>query len=330
MAVSYHGSILWIDDDIGDSSPEVISLRRDGFEVHCAVTAELAAAMTYQRTYELLLLDLRLPDGDGIALLEKLCPFDTPIVILTGYPDVESAVRALKMGVKDFLSKPIDVETLSSTIVQLISTRCGDVESERRTRWLRSETERLTHCRTRLDVIHLIIRMLLDRRLALRHFPGCAAALRLALKDPSTKTQTDGWLRTTANEISVFLRQGLDQPWPTNHRLVEALARIELEGRKESQVSLAQRLGFSRAHLSRIVSGETHRPPSQWALFAAALAAFRDVVESTEAISQIAYARGWHHHSQFDDDFFRLFGASPTSIRHLIAQLSSGDDSQST
>jgi ActR/RegA family two-component response regulator/AraC-like DNA-binding protein len=313
-------SILWIDDDISDSAPEVIWLRRHGFEVVCALNGAVAKAMTRQRPFDVLMLYLKLPDGDGLTIFERLCRFDAAVVVLTGYADVDSAVRAFKMGVKDFLTKPIDVESLSTTVAQLISTPRSGPEVESQGDCLRVHCDSLKHCRTRLDLIQLMIAVLLDRHVTLRYFPECAAGLRLALKTVPTTGDTDSSLRTSADEIGAALRRALAQPWPSNHRLVEGFTRMAVKGRKESQEFIAGHFGLSRAHLSRIISRETQRPPSHWALFAAAVAAFRDVVESTEAISQIAYAHGWQHHSQFDDDFVRLFGASPTAVRHLTTR----------
>jgi ActR/RegA family two-component response regulator/AraC-like DNA-binding protein len=306
--------IVWIDDEINESSPEIRALRLDGFDVHFAVTAAQGISLARHVPYDLMLLDLRLPDSDGLEVLEQLVGFDAPVVVLTGYGDVQNTVRAFKLGVSDFLCKPIDVDSLSSLIARLVSGRQVDASD-----WLRIESERLRLCRSQRELIHFSVRLLLDRRLTLRWVPGGAAALRLALRTPPLASVSE-WTQNTARDMAATLREALDEPWPTDRRLVEGLTRIGLHGRKESQQLVARRLRLSRAHLSRRIKHHTGRPPSQWVTFAAGLAAFRDVIESTEAISQIAYAHGWQHHSQFDDDFLRLFGSSPSAVRHLMAQ----------
>jgi DNA-binding response OmpR family regulator/AraC-like DNA-binding protein len=320
----HHGlggtSILWIDDEVDASSADVAQLRLAAFEVQCAQTAQQGIALSKLREYDVVLLDLCLPDGSGLDVLECLSHFGTPIIVLTGFGDIDSSIRAMKLGAIDFLLKPIDIDDLAARLHE-IAARTRIVETPRPSdlEWLQLQSDRMADCVTRAELIALTIRVLLNRRLTLRYFPGCAAALRLALSTREAETTSPHSLLVLAGGMALAIRKGICQRWPTDRRLLDGLTEIEAEGRKEPQSAFACHFRLSRSYLSRKLCRETDRSPSEWARFAALLAAFREVLESTEAISQIAYARGWQHHSQFDDDFVTLFGVAPRELRRLSA-----------
>ena len=71
------------------------------------------------------LLDVRLPDADGIDLLERLVDqnFQVPIIIITGHGDVPMAVKAMKIGARDFVQKPFDADALLQTIERALESR---------------------------------------------------------------------------------------------------------------------------------------------------------------------------------------------------------------
>src|SRR3954466_2460864 len=97
-----------------------------------------AKKLLQSQSFDLCLTDMRLPDGDGLDLLEWIsvhCP-GVPCAVITAHGNVESAVRALKLGAFDFVSKPLDLGVLRrivSTALKLsqssgertISTRTG-------------------------------------------------------------------------------------------------------------------------------------------------------------------------------------------------------------
>jgi DNA-binding NtrC family response regulator len=102
-------SILVIDDDriILDSLCEFLSL--EGFRADGVETLSEAVAMMEKEDYSLVLTDVNLPDGDGLELLDiigKDYP-QTVAIVITGYGTIESAVKAIKKGAYDYLTKPI-------------------------------------------------------------------------------------------------------------------------------------------------------------------------------------------------------------------------------
>lgn len=88
-------------------------LKRDGFSVDVASGFEEALRFSATRLYDAVLLDLGLPDGDGFDLLERLREADGgPVIVQTGRDDAASAVRALRLGAADYLTKPVEREAL--------------------------------------------------------------------------------------------------------------------------------------------------------------------------------------------------------------------------
>lgn len=115
-------SILVIDDDriILDSLCEFLSL--EGFQTSGAETLKGAVAKLRQQSYSLVLTDVNLPDGDGLDLLEIIkneYP-QTVVIVITGYGTIESAVRAIKQGAYDYLTKPIIDDDLRLAVERAI------------------------------------------------------------------------------------------------------------------------------------------------------------------------------------------------------------------
>jgi DNA-binding NtrC family response regulator len=85
-----------------------------GFEVHTAATAQEGLARFESAQPQVVVLDVRLPDGSGLELLPKLREIDptVKVVVITAFGETEDAVRAMKLGAADFLKKPYDIEEL--------------------------------------------------------------------------------------------------------------------------------------------------------------------------------------------------------------------------
>jgi two-component system response regulator AtoC len=107
---------LAVDDDPNflQALSELIQGR--GFTVNTAGTLRDARALIARRTPDVSLVDLYLPDGSGIDLLQELGGASSKMVMMTGYADVESAVRALRLGASDYLTKPIDIGRLKTLL----------------------------------------------------------------------------------------------------------------------------------------------------------------------------------------------------------------------
>lgn len=114
-------SVLLVDDDEAFRERLARALAARGFEV--TATADLAAAVAAveRGAPDFAVLDMRMPDASGqdvINAIAPLCP-ETKIVILTGYGSIASAVEALHHGAHHYLSKPIDADELTATLLRI-------------------------------------------------------------------------------------------------------------------------------------------------------------------------------------------------------------------
>jgi two-component system response regulator AtoC len=110
--------VLFVDDDEAFRDALAEALRHSGFDVREASSAEQALRKVDQGAYDVALVDLKLPGLSGEDLVQELqerAP-STEIIVLTGHATVESAVRTLKDGAYDFLTKPCSFEELETTL----------------------------------------------------------------------------------------------------------------------------------------------------------------------------------------------------------------------
>jgi two-component system, NtrC family, response regulator AtoC len=100
---------LIVDDDAGFLAGLSELVKREGFAVQSASSLEQARAELAANPPDILLVDLHLPDGSGLSLLEGFEPGSAPeVVLITGSASVETAVDALRRGVADYVTKPVD------------------------------------------------------------------------------------------------------------------------------------------------------------------------------------------------------------------------------
>jgi len=125
-------NILVIDDDkiILDSLCEFLSL--EGFRTRGAQTIKDAMAELEEEGYCLVLTDVNLPDGDGIELLNVIREKypQTVAIVITGYGTIESAVRAIKLGAYDYLTKPVIDDDLRLAVERAIKQQSLISENE--------------------------------------------------------------------------------------------------------------------------------------------------------------------------------------------------------
>ncbi|MCL1971382.1 MAG: response regulator [Endomicrobia bacterium] len=117
--------ILIIEDEEIVRETLAENVKEKGFLVESAENAASALEMIKRFHYDILLVDYRLPDMNGLALIKEaltISPDSVPIVI-TGYSSVETAVDAMRMGAYDYLLKPVDIEALVTEITTILKER---------------------------------------------------------------------------------------------------------------------------------------------------------------------------------------------------------------
>jgi DNA-binding NtrC family response regulator len=119
------GRILVVDDDRAFRRSTSALLREEGYQVREAGNGQEALEALRAGSADLILLDLRMPGIDGIALVEVLRQWGegTPVLMISGFGTVETAVRALHTGADDFLTKPVEPDVLSARVAELLERR---------------------------------------------------------------------------------------------------------------------------------------------------------------------------------------------------------------
>jgi two-component system nitrogen regulation response regulator NtrX len=125
-------SILVVDDEPGVRSSISGVLTDEGFDVDTADTGEECLDKANDASYDVILLDIWLPGLDGLTTLQRLRErqIDSQVVIISGHGNIESAVRAIKMGAYDFIEKPLSLE--KTVLVVRNALRRRDLEAENR------------------------------------------------------------------------------------------------------------------------------------------------------------------------------------------------------
>lgn len=110
--------ILIVDDDITFALMLRTWLSKRGFEVATASTVAAARMALSGGEFALVLSDMRLPDEDGIALLQWMSGQDiaAPVIVMTSYAEIQNAVRCMKLGARDYVAKPVNPDELLKKI----------------------------------------------------------------------------------------------------------------------------------------------------------------------------------------------------------------------
>jgi PAS domain S-box-containing protein len=119
-----NGRILIIDDEETLCYFLKESLEEKGYQASAAHTAGDGLEQLAARGTDLVLLDLKLPDGEGLDVLSEIRKVDAelPVIVLTGHAAVETAVRAMKLGAYDYLEKPVNLAQLISSVAEVLSS----------------------------------------------------------------------------------------------------------------------------------------------------------------------------------------------------------------
>lgn len=134
-------SILIVDDEIGTRDSLSAILQSEGYVTASVASAKEAMEKARTRFFDLVLLDIRLPDTDGTQLLshfQKVAP-ETIKIVITGYPSIENAAQALNIGADSYLTKPLDPDSLLKTIRDKLQERekSEKITSKRLADWVK-------------------------------------------------------------------------------------------------------------------------------------------------------------------------------------------------
>lgn len=126
------GMILLVEDDKNIQRTNRRILEREGFTVRCAGTLNAAEAALSEQQPDALVLDIMLPDGNGLAFCEKIRPYTpVPVLFLTALDEKNEIIEGLVAGGNDYITKPYDIDEFVARVkAQLRLARMNRLASE--------------------------------------------------------------------------------------------------------------------------------------------------------------------------------------------------------
>ena len=122
------GKILVIDDEQSQLELLELFLTRKGYQVRCTATAE--EGLRLDRAFEpyVVILDIHLPDKDGLEVLQELKKKNprSNTIMITAYHDMETTVKAMRLGACEYITKPIDVDELEKAVTRAFRLSAQD------------------------------------------------------------------------------------------------------------------------------------------------------------------------------------------------------------
>jgi DNA-binding response OmpR family regulator/AraC-like DNA-binding protein len=332
--------LLWVEDEPKLMAPITAYLTEQGFDIQFATSGETGLRMAASGTYAAILLDLKLPDIDGIEMLQRLrsAGIGTPVIVITGLDLIESAGRAVRYGAADIKAKPLRGADLLQTIRSVLAyvsrerpparlfrepvgegsspsvgriigqlTRITDVTE---TRDIKSWPE--TGSALRKD----LARAAADPQLTLVEFSAVADGLRLLSSDERPWPRLA--LQHTLDRIDAASRCDWRRADERARRFVIKLIAAGKACLQLSEKAVAKELGVHRDALSTVIRREFRLSIPQLRRLIVMRRAVQMLAVTDEQVAQIAYAVGYEHPSAFNHSFASLFGVSPRKYRGLI------------
>ena len=123
--------IIVVDDELSIRESLKGWLQQDGYQVETAAGGPEALAKNAENRFDIMLIDVKMPEMDGLTLLKKIKEIDSDIaiVMMTAHGAIRDAVEAIKLGAYDYLLKPFELEELSFTIEKLVQMQTLAMEN---------------------------------------------------------------------------------------------------------------------------------------------------------------------------------------------------------
>jgi DNA-binding response OmpR family regulator len=122
-------NILIVEDEQAIANLIYVSLSDEGYRCTCAFDGVQGADLIEKEPFDLILLDIMLPEIDGYELLEYIKPLGTPVIFITAKGAVDDRIKGLKLGADDYLVKPFQIGELSAR-VEAVLRRYGKSEKQ--------------------------------------------------------------------------------------------------------------------------------------------------------------------------------------------------------
>jgi len=122
--------VLLVEDEPNMAKGLEMLMNEEGYNVDLAVTGQAALNAYGSENFDLMVTDLRLPDIDGMEVIKRVKGIDpdSKVIIITGYPSVSSAVKAVKIGVSDYLRKPFTSDEFIAAVSGAVKVQKPSME----------------------------------------------------------------------------------------------------------------------------------------------------------------------------------------------------------
>lgn len=319
--------VLLVDDEAQVLRSYGQLLARDGLVVEAVESGEAAIRFARSRAFDAIILDQRLPALSGVEVLERLraMGIETPTIILTGFPDAESAFTAGTLGAACYLQKSA---ITGSRLVKAVREAVGAsvLRTGQSSTAFADPSGRPSHAFSKLlqlsrsveGVSAEAVRKQIARTLVLPElrpveFVVAARALHLI------STKEDLPLDALLAQVNFWIREANESGRPPD-RFLRLIASVDATKERFLQPTTAVRTaphGVSDATDSFQLTGSIHVTVQQCKRLVMMRHAVSQLLNLQEQVRQIAYALGYTDAANFDHDFRRFFGMTPTQFRHL-------------
>lgn len=158
--------ILVVDDEQPIANYIKMTLKQVGYKADCVYDGTEALKKLEQERYDLILLDVMLPEIDGFELMDALVPMGIPVIFLTAKDRVQDRVRGLRLGAEDYIVKPFDVMELQARVEVVLRRykkteehiRSGEIEVDTRSMRVTRHGQEIPLTRKEYDLLLLFLR----------------------------------------------------------------------------------------------------------------------------------------------------------------------------
>lgn len=209
-------SILLVEDDAAIAEQVSHSLKAEGYRIQLEPTRRLASAAADHSRFDLIILDLGLPDGDGLELLKRWRVGDraVPVIAVTARGGIEDRIRGLDAGADDYIAKPFEMGELMARVRAVLRRPGGALG------------KLLAHANVELDTVRRVLRIAGRRENAPRRE---IAILELLMRQAGTVVDRDAVMRAAYAADEHASPNALEANISRlRHRLADAGARIEI------------------------------------------------------------------------------------------------------
>jgi DNA-binding response OmpR family regulator len=296
---------LWIDDQIGGDHAAVRLMELEGVEVECAQTGAAGLALALTNVYDGIVLDLRLPDLGGMTILKRIVAagVSAPVLMLSGFGDIDTAVEAVKVGAADFKAKPILGDEIAIIMKTLIGRRSVQLRRRPHGRKVVSNSAGRSIRSDQRTLEQSVVAMIRPDVTVVEFIVLMRAFRQRVTGRPKPRNRHD-FGSTRRLELAASVLQRIQQQL--------ALGRLPSIG------DIGKGLGLECPDLREILTATTGAGFRESRRAIRVRPSLAPIAFGEEQFAQIAYRIGYEHPSQFDRDFHLAFGVTPSQLREVI------------